>query len=117
MTRYSTADREIFKGLYEAASPLPIYHFHEKYLLSPAQVARFVRIFGGEGLVEIDNHHISLTEHGRKWLLVHRHDVFFSIGEKYWKRPWDEWLTNHDEVGIFPSPKRMNFAYFRKLSG
>lgn len=62
-----------------------IYLFHEKYKLSPAQLARTINKFMNQELIIFSNHTISLTEKGRNWIFENRRVLFIKEKKKYWK--------------------------------
>ena len=78
-------DREILLALYKEKKGSDIYAFHEKYLLSPGQIARVVRKYHKEGVIDFDGKNILLTQYGRNWLIVNRLQVFRGKRTLPWK--------------------------------
>ena len=77
-------DIEFIKELYIHNS-VSMYFFHEKYMLSPAQLGRTIRKFTNIECVIIDDNNIELTDKGRKWIIANRKELFLKTKEKYWK--------------------------------
>ena len=77
-------DIELLKWLY-SKDKIEFYFFHEKYRLSPAQLARSLKKFFDLELIEIDNVLIILTQKGREWIFHNRLKLFLSKKSKYWK--------------------------------
>lgn len=78
-------DREILLVLFKEKQGIDIYTFHEKYLLSPGQIARVVRKYQIEGVLDFDGKNISLTQHGKNWLIRNRLKVLQGKRELPWK--------------------------------
>lgn len=77
--------REILRLLQMTDEALDIYDLHEKYRLSPGQVARAVSALEGTKLIsEIKEGFLQLTPEGRKWIMVNRRILFG--GEQHWKK-------------------------------
>lgn len=111
--RYHSEDREILRDLYADKDWKEIYVFHEKYLLSPAQVSRSVRKLEQQELIEILDHRIRMTDHGRKWLLANRRRVFFDCGKLQWKNPHTGFSTDHQRRDEhIPRPGKMSHNFF-----
>lgn len=81
---YFTEDIELLKELYYK-NTANVYFFHERYRLSPAQLARAIRKFENQGLIEFNDTTVTLTENGKKWVLANRKDIFLYERKKYWK--------------------------------
>lgn len=77
-------DIEFLKELYYR-DQVEIYFFHEKYMLSPAQLARTIRKFEAEGIIVINDSTISVTTKGKKWIFAKRKELFLGQRTKYWK--------------------------------
>jgi DNA-binding PadR family transcriptional regulator len=90
-------DIELLKELY-SSSEKDLYFFHEKYKLSPAQLARTLKKFESEELIEIKNRIVVLTEKGRKWIFHNRGMLFLKEKSKYWKKIPDE--MKQEPLGI-----------------
>ena len=77
-------DIEFLKELYERKH-VDIYFFHEKYMLSPAQLARTIKKFTDKEIVEFEENLVTLTLKGEKWILSKRKSLFLKEKNKYWK--------------------------------
>lgn len=84
MTLFSE-DIEFLRELYIHNS-VNIYFFHEKYMLSPAQLGRSIRKFTDIGCICLNEDCINLTENGRRWIIANRRILFLSSKDKYWKK-------------------------------
>ncbi len=84
MIKLYSEDIELIKELY-IEKQVHLYSFHEKYLLSPAQLARTINKFVDEGIIELNNEMISLTTKGEKWIVCNRKALFLFEKDKYWK--------------------------------
>jgi len=73
---------------------LDIYFLHQKYKLSPAQVARSINKFMDQGLIQESNSVISFTEIGIIWVNKNRKSLFNSNRNKYWKEVPKERIVN-----------------------
>lgn len=77
-------DKELINELIKFKK-LDIYFLHQKYKLSPAQVARSVNKFLHQGLIQESDSVISFTELGIIWVNKNRKSLFNSNRNKYWK--------------------------------
>ena len=77
-------DIEFIKELY-LKKQLEIYYFHEKYLLSPAQLARTINKFTSEKIIIMNDDIITLTPKGDKWIFANRKKLFLYTKPGYWK--------------------------------
>jgi hypothetical protein len=77
-------DIEFVKELY-INNKINIYFFHEKYMLSPAQLGRSIRKFAKMKYIIVNDDNIELTKSGRKWIIANRRVLFLKEKEKHWK--------------------------------
>ncbi len=77
-------DIEFLRELF-VKSRVELYYFHEKYLLSPGQLARTVNKFLELKIVEKIDYDILLTDFGKKWILSNRKQLFLNPQKMYWK--------------------------------
>ncbi len=84
MIELLSEDIEFLKELY-AQNSLDLYFFHEKYQLSPFQLARTIQKFEDNGLIVISGNQITLNEYGRNWIFGNRKYIFLRENVKYWK--------------------------------
>lgn len=82
--RLFSEDIEFVKELYFHNS-VSVYYFHEKYMLSPAQLGRTIRKFIEIECVTLNDTNITLTNKGRKWIIANRRELFLKNKDKYWK--------------------------------
>lgn len=92
-------DREILRHLYAVHQPVAVYFFHEKYLLSPGQIARVVRKYSDNGIIAVERDSIILTENGRRWVLRNRRQIFMSIRTRPWSQIPDEFRNTKIRAG------------------
>lgn len=77
-------DVEFLKELYYK-NRLDLYFFHEKYRLSPAQLARTIRKFEELDLIVLSCDQVILLDKGRSWIFANRKNIFLKEKSKYWK--------------------------------
>jgi len=92
-------DREILRHLYAAHVPVDVYYFHERYQLSPGQIARVIRKYSSEDKIVIVDDSIELTEKGRRWVLRNRRQIFMSGSARPWKQIPDEFRNTKNRAG------------------
>ena len=84
MMQMFSEDIEFLKELY-LNNKINIYFFHEKYMLSPAQLGRTIRKFAKMKHIIVNDDNVELTENGRKWVIANRKELFLKEKEKLWK--------------------------------
>jgi hypothetical protein len=82
--KFYSEDIEFIRELYDRKQ-VHLYFFHERYLLSPVQLARTINRFIEEGIVELNNEIVSLTPKGEEWIICKRKSLFLNEKDKYWK--------------------------------
>jgi len=102
---FHSEDREILRHLWAEHDPVKVYLFHEKYLLSPGQIARILRKYSAENIIEIHGDRIALTERGRRWILRNRREIFMHVSAKPWKSIPDVFRNSKSRSG-----KRFNLS-------
>lgn len=109
-------DIEFIKELLDRKK-VDLYFFHEKYLLSPAQLARTINKFIEEGVVELSNEEIRLTPNGEKWIICNRKSLFLHERKKYWKEIPSEMKQESFELNDFykPNRKKLDTELFKKI--
>ena len=102
-------DREILLVLFKEKKGVDIYTFHEKYLLSPGQIARVVRKYKIEGVLDFDGEKIILTEYGRNWLIRNRLQVLMGKRAHPWKVIPEEFKQEKISLDytFLPDPKKL----------
>ena len=65
---------------------IPLFFFHEKYMLSPGQIAFFVKKYSKEQVIAVSDGMISLTTSGREWVLNNTAKVFYRKSTPKWKK-------------------------------
>lgn len=83
MRDFSSYERECLSALFASSDWLDMFVFHEKYLLSPGQVASFMRRFEEGSVIEAQGGRARLTEFGRRWVLANR-AVIFLVSNRVW---------------------------------
>lgn len=64
---------------------LNIFYFHEKYLLSPGQLARSLNNFIENKIIQIKENEIIITDFGIKWIISNRKKLFLQEKDLFWK--------------------------------
>jgi hypothetical protein len=107
----NTADRKILRTLYASLKPpLALFQLHKDLGFSPAQVGSFVAKFVKNGIVNLQDESISLTEYGRKWLIANRIKVFLSHVHYDWQDIPREMRKQKNDVTSLYSPKKCNLG-------
>jgi len=115
----SIAEKEILINLFSQPSGINIYEFHEKYLLSPAQLSAFVDTYSKEGYVSINDDILSITPSGQRWIISKRAKLFLNE-DKYWKKVpdsisfvSDSTLTNYNNFHLSPRAESELLNWYR----
>lgn len=107
-------DIEFMRELYIHNS-VSLYFFHEKYMLSPAQLGRTIRKFTNIECVIFNENYIELTEKGRKWVIANRRELFLKTKEKYWKNIPVEMAQEAFQINDTYKPKKFDSELFKAL--
>lgn len=77
---------QLYKSLYECGV-VDLYDFHQKFLVSPIELADIIRTEVGKGFVQLnaDKTAVYLTEYGAKWLEANRNRIFTEERDMPWK--------------------------------
>ena len=109
-------DIEFVKELYAKRS-VNIYVFHEKYMLSPAQLGRTIKKFLDLECIRINNDNGEITEKGLNWIIANRQELFLNSKYKYWKNvPFEmeqEAIKTDDTYK--PNTKKLDPELFKTL--
>ena len=112
------SDREILVELFRNQNHrVHIYILHEKYGLSPAQVAGTLRKFEPLGIMKLSGYWIELTEFGSRWLLANRMRILGELTTCSWKaiphgmRAQPQKTDEH----YVPKRKRMGKHFFEDM--
>lgn len=108
--RLYSEDIELMKELYYKKK-IDIYFFHEKYKLSPAQLARSINKFVDKGLVDFNNNQVVLNKDGVDWIFRNRKILFLEEKSKYWKEIPEEMKQTPIAIN---SPYKPNLKYLDK---
>jgi hypothetical protein len=103
-------DREILRGLYKAQGPLELSYFHERYLLSPGQLARVIRKYASMGVLAFEEGKIYLTEIGYRFVISKRGYIFGRATERIWEEIPDEFRMPIEPMTSYyiPNEKDLN---------
>lgn len=114
MMQIFSEDIEFIKELYIHNS-VSMYFFHEKYMLSPAQLGRTIRKFTNIECVIMNDDNIELTEKGRKWIIANRKKLFIKTKEKYWKNIPIEMIQETFKINdtYKPNTKKLDSELFK----
>jgi hypothetical protein len=83
---HSSAFREFLRAAYAAPEALSLYHLHEAFLLSPAQIINIVTKLQTLGWIDINGLEITLTQIGRRNVLKYRREIFLQPGRREWSK-------------------------------
>ena len=116
--RLFSEDIEFMRELYIYNS-VSMYFFHEKYMMSPAQLGRTIRKFTKIGCIRISDSDIELTENGRRWIIANRRELFLKAKEKYWKNIPIEMAQEKFKINdtYKPITKKLDSELFNLLEG
>lgn len=106
MNLYSE-DIELLKELY-LTDKIDLYFFHEKYMLSPAQLGRTLKKFKDADLIIFDQNSVALNENGRKWIIENRRQIFLVEKSKYWKKIPENMKQDSLNINELYIPNRKN---------
>jgi hypothetical protein len=84
MNHYYSEDIIFLKHIFQCQE-VDIYFFHEKYLLSPAQLSRTIRKFKEIDVITEQNGIATLTEKGRAWIIDNKRSLFLQKKSRFWK--------------------------------
>jgi predicted methyltransferase len=108
--------RELLRAVYATNSALDLYELHQKYLLSPAQVLRAVRLLAELGIVSVgdNSQSVALTDRGRNWVLANRRRIFSK--HAYWKTvPNEDGLARQRSISRITKGLRLRESDLRFL--
>lgn len=111
---FFSEDIEFMKELYINNS-LSLYFFHEKYMLSPAQLGRTIKKFTDLKYVLVNDFDVVLTEKGRKWIIANRRELFLKTKEKHWKKVPIEMTREVFNINNTYKPTKLDSELFNKL--
>jgi len=77
-------EREVLRALFSCPEWYDLYALHERFLLSPGQLAHAVRAYEADGLVESDGLNARLTQKGRVWVFENRRRLFLNEQRRTW---------------------------------
>ena len=113
-TIYHSEDREILRDLLVGNKAISIFVFHQKYLLSPGQLARVARKYSEMGIIAVNGDHLSLTDSGRAWVIRNRRKIFRCSEISTWKKTPDEFKKEYKDSEMYMLPSRKKI---KKLLG
>lgn len=116
MMEIYSEDIEILRELISKES-VDLYCFHEKYKLSPAQLARVINKFIEINLIIVSNNVISLTKDGNNWVFKNRKVLFLKERKKYWKEIPEEMKQEKIEINELykPNRKKLDKELFKNI--
>lgn len=121
MDGFDSGDREIIRELYFSSDWVSLYFFHKKYYLSPGQISQTIEKLSESNILEVKNHRVRLSMEGKKWVIKYRKEIFFDIGDKYWKEAIPQKFyrlreRNVQNVNVYcPKPGRMVKRFLENL--
>jgi hypothetical protein len=109
-------DIEFIKELF-TQKEVNMYFFHEKYFLSPVQLARTINKFLTEEIIEMQGDLVSLTTKGKAWVICKRKLLFLYEKDKYWKEIPLEMKQEPIGINEFykPNRKRLDQELFKNI--
>lgn len=114
--KFFSEDIEFLKELYEKKK-VNIYLFHEKYMLSPAQLARTINKFTDKRIIIFKDNVVTLTKKGEIWIISNRKFLFLKEKNRYWKDIPKE--MKQERIGIKdlyrPNKRKIDKELFKNL--
>lgn len=85
-----------------------IYEFHEKYLLSPAQVYSSIVKLKNLNIIKVDEQYLSLEDNAKQTIYLFRHQIFRR--QKPWREIPEDFLdkTDREMTAYLPSFKQVD---------
>jgi len=89
--------KQLLRILYEQG-PIDLYAWHQETCLSPISIANAVLSLRKKGLLELSDNYenASLTEYGRKWVVIHSKELFATKRDEPWKNVPEEMSFDDD---------------------
>lgn len=94
-----------------------IYYFHEKYLLSPGQLARSFNKLIEMNIAQLNDDELQITDFGIKWTISNRKNIFLEEKEMFWKEVPAYMKREPLIINQMYKPKRklLDYNYFSKI--
>jgi len=107
-------EREMLRVLFEKDDWVDFYFFHDKYLLSPGQIAHAIRNFSENNIAEAEERRIRLMPHAYDWVYANRKAIFLSRTHRYWSKPMVERQQESIDptTPYLPSLGSVDFRFF-----
>src|SRR5262244_1474731 len=83
--KFSTSDRIILRALFASRRAVDIYSFHEKYRLSPGQLAATLGKLKELGLAQAEGTSLSAAPGARVWIFRNRRWIFSTAHKTGWR--------------------------------
>ncbi len=89
--------KQFLRALYERKT-INIYAWHQETCMSPVSIASVVLSLRKNGLLQLSDNleDASLTEYGRKWVVIHSKELFATKSEEPWKNVPEEMSFDDD---------------------
>jgi hypothetical protein len=81
---YASFEIEIIRALFRSDTWVDSFILHEKYMLSPGQLAHAVRKLLALEIVEMNGLSLRLNDKGRKWVFANRRALFMRGDRRFW---------------------------------
>jgi len=95
-----------------------IYSLHDKYLLSPGQISKFVLTYLDKKIITFENHCISLTSKGKSWLVKNKDTLFLGAREREWAEIPEEFkYDEYFEMFHFRHLSDKEIKFFKNIKG
>lgn len=107
MIKLYSEDIEIIREL-SKRKEVDAYFFHEKYMLSPAQLLKSIKKLREEGIIIFEEKILSLTDKGKIWVMANRKQLFLQERSKYWKQISKEVKQERMMKNELYKPKKKN---------
>jgi len=113
---FFSEDIIILRELFSKGSST-IYYFHEKYLLSPGQLARSLNKLIEMNIAQLNDDELKITDFGIKWTISNRKKIFLEEKELFWKEIPDYMKRDQLVINQMYKPKRklLDYNYFSKI--
>lgn len=114
--RLLSHEREILRKAFSKREWVDLYPLHEKTLISPGQLYAATSKFGQLGLLELNGIYVRLTDSGRRWVMTHRHSIFYDSNSRPWAAPSSKWVKEpHPATAPYlPALGRIERSFFRR---
>lgn len=119
MREYKSYEKEIFRELYESKI-VDVYHFFQKFGLSPGHIAKFILNCEEKGLVNYSNGELSISEHGKSYIEENKKKIYLDSRCGWKEIPENMKLGNQltiDEILSLSNNDKRSFLEYLEMKG